>query len=459
MTDPALHRLVAVLREVTGNTVPPARYPFLAEAAARRVEATGVAGLAAYTRALVSGELAGEWSRLVSLLTVKESYFFRAPQQFRALERRLLPDLLWRRAAERRLRVWSAGCARGEEAASLAMLLAEQPGLAGWDLSILATDLDEEALDGARAGLYGERAVGQVPRELARRYLRPRGRLFELAPELRALIEYRSLNLAQPPYALAEQPFDLVLVRNVLIYFPDALQSRVVAEVQRHLAPHGYLLLGATETLWQIDERLAAVDLGDCFAYRARGAAEPAGDPAGKATWGPRVGREQTACGETAAPPAGTSGGRGGPPARGPAPVQPSSAPERSSLDLAVERVAEGRLVEAEGLAAGAIAAEPSDPAGYALLGLVHDLAGRADEAAAAYRAALYLDPALFQVRVMLGDCFLRLGMRERAAHQFREALAGLAAGRAQTLERLAALPLPDRDRAAQRSRQALQGE
>ncbi len=437
VTDPALLQFVALLRDYTGNAVPAARHPFLAEAAARRVEATGSSGLAAYARALARGQLAGEWPHLVALVTVKESYFFRAPQQFRALGQQVLPALLARRAGARRLRVWSAGCARGEEPASLAMVLAEQRALAGWDWRILATDLDEEALDGARAGLYGERAVAQVPPELAAKYLRRKGRFHELAPELLARIDYRSLNLAPAPYPLPEAPFDLVLLRNVLIYFRRPLQRRVVAEVQRHLAPHGVLVLGATETLWQIDDGLAPVDLGECFVYRH------GGDGRGEVKKEKTSGREKRVGGAVEA----RAGGVGGPQAKRPSP-----------LGLAAERVGEGRLAEAERLAGEAIAADPADPAAHALLGFLHDLAGRADEAAAAYRAALYLDPALYQVRVLLADCFLRLGMKERAERQFREVLASLDGGRGRALDSLAALPLPDRDRAAGRSRQVLRG-
>ncbi|HEY0783218.1 MAG TPA: tetratricopeptide repeat protein, partial [Thermoanaerobaculia bacterium] len=92
----------------------------------------------------------------------------------------------------------------------------------------------------------------------------------------------------------------------------------------------------------------------------------------------------------------------------------------------------------------------------HLLVGFLHDLAGRADEAVTAYRAALYLDPTLFQPRLLLADCLLRLGQRERALHQYREVLSILAGGRERAAELLAALPLPDRERAARRCRQAL---
>ncbi|HEX5758118.1 MAG TPA: CheR family methyltransferase, partial [Thermoanaerobaculia bacterium] len=262
--EAAVRQLAGLVREATGNALPPSRHPFLAEVAARRAAAAGSDDVEEYVRALAAGALAAEWPHLIASLTIKEGYFFRAPQQFRALVESVLPALV-AGLGGRRLRVWSAACGRGEEPATLAMLLAESPHLAGREWSVLATDLDEEALAGARAGVYGARAVAQVPPALAARWLRPCAGppgLVELAPELRARIAYRALNLARPPYALPEGPFDLVLLRNLLIYFRRPLPRRALAEVERHLAPGGRLFLGASETVWQIHDGLEAVDLG-----------------------------------------------------------------------------------------------------------------------------------------------------------------------------------------------------
>jgi chemotaxis protein methyltransferase CheR len=275
----AVEQLAALIGDATGNLVPPARLGFLAEVAERRAHAVGAATAAEYVRALAAGELPREWESLVPLITIKESYFFRAPQQFEAIERQVLPRLLRARAASRRLRFWSAACARGEEPATLAMLLAERPELTGWEWSIVATDIDEEALAGARRGLYGERAVALVPPPLLERWFIRRGKLFELVPELRGRIEYQTVNLAQPPFALPDPEFDLILLRNVLIYFGRPLQSWVMAHVTQLLARRGALFLGASETLWQIQDELDAVDLGTCYCYRHRRARASAAAP------------------------------------------------------------------------------------------------------------------------------------------------------------------------------------
>jgi tetratricopeptide (TPR) repeat protein len=136
----------------------------------------------------------------------------------------------------------------------------------------------------------------------------------------------------------------------------------------------------------------------------------------------------------------------------------PPIAPTADRLQAAAFLLAANRIVEAGNLVADLLAADPSEPAPHALAGFLHDLAGRPEEAVPAYRAALYLDPALYQARLLLADCLLRLGHRKLAEKQFQEVLTLVTLGRERPLSALAALPLPDRERALKRCRQALQG-
>jgi chemotaxis protein methyltransferase CheR len=449
-----VQQLVSMIREATGNVIPPARVGFLEEVAERRAHARGYPGVPEYVQALAGREIEGEWGPLISLVTIKESYFYRAPQQFDVIRQQILPALVKTRSSARSLRIWSAACARGEEPATLAILLSEEPALAGWDWTLLATDLDEEALAGARLGLYGERAVSQVPPAQLERWFSRRGKLYELDPAIRARIQYQPLNLAHTPYALPFTECDLVLLRNVLIYFRRPLQRLVVSHIGRLLSPQGYLFLGASETLWQIQDELESVDLGPCFAYRHRTSPKPA------------MLRKPAPLPPAAKPPAPAPAPLAPKPRPkpGPAPVpaapavvhQPLSANER--LLAAAHDLAANRVTEAAKVIGQALAADPSEPAAHALDGFLNDLCGRTDEAVSSYRAALYLDPALFQVRVLLADCLLRLGHRDRAEHQFREVLTLLASGRERALILFEELPLPDRERAQRRCRQVLKG-
>jgi chemotaxis protein methyltransferase CheR len=471
MSQPAaapLQQLVSLIRETTGNVIPSARLGFLEDVAQRRARARGFPGIEEYVAALAARELAGEWTSLVPLITIKESYFFRAPQQFEAIRTQVLPALVRARAGTRRLRIWSAACSRGEEPATLAMLLAEAPALAGWDWAIVATDIDEESLAGARLGLYGARAVAQVAPPQLERWFVKRGKLFELAAELRLRIDYRTLNLAHAPYSLPVAEFDLILLRNVLIYFRRPLQRRVISQVAPLLAPEGLLFLGATETLWQIQDELEALDLGPCFAYRHRQAAPvaPIGEKPAPARAVRRAKPEER---EARHAPAGRKDRKDRkdvevamfPPAAV-AEAEPAMIVETGGmherLAAAVRDLMANRIDEAALTVGEVLAADPAEPAVHALEGFVHDLRGRTEEALSSYRAALYLDPALFQVRVLLADCLMRLGDRSRAEHQFRETLSLLESGRERSLEVFDGLPLPDRERARRRSRQALKG-
>jgi chemotaxis protein methyltransferase CheR len=452
-SSPALEKLVSLIRDTTGNVISPARYPFLEEVAQRRARSRGLLSVNDYVHALSSNTLDGEWENLIPLVTIKESYFFRAPQQFEIIRQQVLPRLLQARAQSRHIRIWSAACARGEEPATLAMILDSEASLHGWNWTIVATDVDEGALAGARLGLYGERAVNQVPPHMLERYFRPRGKLFELDSDLRSRIQYRHLNLAHSPFALPFQECDLVLLRNVLIYFRRPLQRWVIAQASKLLAPHGYLFLGASETLWQIQDDLEAVDLGSCFCYRHRTGPPPvapvlppkpvqvkppAPPPQPKPTAKPRPLPPLPILEEPLASPVNT-------------PFGVSETLARAARSLSENRIDEaGRIIEE------LMETDTSDPEAYALEGFLHDLTGRSDDATASYRAALYLDPALFQVRVMLADCQLRLGHRDLARHQYREALATLESGRDRTLTLLADLPLPDRDRARRRCQEVL---
>lgn len=451
--QPPIEKLVELVRERIGNVVPAARRGFLEQVAQRRSQATGYPEVSQYVRALAAGQLDREWDRLIPLITIKESYFFRAPQQFEVIRQQVLPRLRRSRSGARHLRIWSAACARGEEAGTLAMLLAGEKTLAEWDWTILATDVDEEALAGARLGLYGERAVAQVPPALRERWFRRRGKLFELAPELRSRIVYQPLNLARPPYLLPFAELDLILLRNVLIYFRRPLQKEVVGQAARSLAADGYLFLGASETLWQIQEELDPVDLGACFAYRHQGRSPAAGRMEGRAE------RQDGGAG----PPLPARVPRAAEPAAAEPAVKPAALAQPGGLHerlLAAARDLEAnRVAEAARALEQVLAAEPSEPAAHALDGFLHDVTGRPDEAVTAYRAALYLDPALYQVRVLLADCLLRLGHRDRAEQQYREVLTSLGSGRERDLLLFEDLPFPDRERAQRRARQVLQEE
>lgn len=206
-------------------------------------------------------------SQVIDAMTTNETSFFRDPQAFGTLERTILPDLIARRAAERRLRIWSAACSTGQEPYSVAMLIIDEfPQLSGWDVRIMATDLSRVALERARAARYSQQEVnrGLPARRLVRHFTRD-GTSWVLSDRVRRLVTVQQLNLSAPWPALPA--IDLVLLRNVLIYFAAAAKQTVLDRVAGVLRHDGWVLLGAAESTLNITTRFVLVSgkRGPCY--------------------------------------------------------------------------------------------------------------------------------------------------------------------------------------------------
>lgn len=185
---------------------------------------------------------------VVDALTINETSFFRDPLVFEAVRTQLLPDLVERRAVTRRLDFWSAACSSGQEAVSLSILLREElPDLDRWDARILCTDISPEMVERTSAGSYSSLEVkrGLRPEQLSRNF-RSEGSEFRTVPEIRSLLECRELNLTRPFPDLGR--FDVVFLRNVLIYFDEETKGAILRRVSEVLRPDGVLFLGTAET-------------------------------------------------------------------------------------------------------------------------------------------------------------------------------------------------------------------
>ncbi len=229
--------------------------PLLRERVLRRMAQRRV-DAAAYLALLQGGpDSDAEWSALEDEITVGETFFFRFAEQFAALDRTVLPTLIRERAASRTLRIWSAGCSTGAEPYSVAILLHRLLGehLPDWSISILGTDISEAALAAARAAEYGEWALRSLPEAERRRDFvavpGPHATRWRLRPAFQRMVRFERQNLLglieADPSTLPQ--YDLLLCRNVLIYFhPDRVQS-LLRRFEASLAPDGWLLLGHAE--------------------------------------------------------------------------------------------------------------------------------------------------------------------------------------------------------------------
>jgi chemotaxis protein methyltransferase CheR len=234
---------------------------FASKVAERMAHAGFASGLDYYYSLRYDEGSTREFEALASALLVGETYFFRerAPLEA-AIEYVVRPALAQRGKA----RVLSAGCSTGEEPLGLAMLLADR----GFDdrVEIVGIDANPAALERARAGRYGERSMrAQAAR--ATRWIRRDGDAYEVDPAIRARVRFERANLVEPASLAHLGAFDLILCRNVLIYFRDDTIARVVATLTEHLAPRGRLLVGASESLLRLGTRFRCEERGGAFFY------------------------------------------------------------------------------------------------------------------------------------------------------------------------------------------------
>jgi chemotaxis protein methyltransferase CheR len=218
--------------------------------------------------------------QVIDALTTNETTFFRDLHPFESLRNHILPALIERKRLSRSLFIWSAGCSSGQEPYSVAMLIREDfPQLAEWQVSILGTDVSVAMLERARAGRYGQIEVNRgLPAHLLVKYFRRAGVGWEIDGSVRAMVRFRQQNLVDPWPSMP--PMDLVLMRNVMIYFDVAAKRGILARVGEVLAPHGYLLLGTSETTLHLDDSFRRHAVGPTGWYQRKQATSVGARPA-----------------------------------------------------------------------------------------------------------------------------------------------------------------------------------
>jgi len=245
--------------EEAGISLSDAKRALLVGRLSRRLRELGLTSYGDYLARVVEDD--DERTRMLDAIATNETRFFREPKQLDFLRDEVFPR--WAREGAdgrrpRRVRIWSAGCSTGEEPYSLAMLLLSAFP-AGWELSVLATDLSTKALGRARDAVWPVERAAQIPPPLLRTFMLrgtgPEEGRMKAGPEVRALVTFRRLNLAAEGWDL-EGPFNVVLCRNVLIYFDADGKRRVIARLLDHVAPGGYFLVGHAESLNGLSDRV-----------------------------------------------------------------------------------------------------------------------------------------------------------------------------------------------------------
>ena len=210
-------------------------------------------------------------NQIVEAMTTNETSFFRDVQPFEALKSTVIPNIMKARDRERSLSIWSAACSSGQEPYTIAMTLRETfPQLASWNLKILATDLSTEMVSKAREGRYAQIEANRgLPAPLLGKYFDRAGMGWQVKDDIKRGIEFREMNLVTPWQPMPR--FDVVFIRNVLIYFDVETKRLVLNRVSQVLKPDGYLFLGAAETTVNIHDGFERVQLERAGCYKVRG--------------------------------------------------------------------------------------------------------------------------------------------------------------------------------------------
>jgi len=349
---------------------------------------------------------------LVAHLTVGETYFFRDPHSFDILETRLLPELIRsRQGRDQRLRIWIAGCCTGEEAYSTAIVLSRLiANQKVWDITILATDINRQFLQTASAGVYGRWSFRRSPAWVKDKYFKQRkdGKL-EIVPHIKHMVTFACLNLAAdvyPSFLNNTTGMDLILCRNILMYFTPDCAGRVVANLHRSLTEGGWLMVSPTEISCMPKSLFGTVDFKSGIFQKVKISTVAAVDDS-------RFSVDSTTGGPRSASAIARSIRNRPPLQQGPA--DPVAQTKRFADD--------GRLDEAFAWCANAIASDRLNPGLQYLRATILQEAGRIEDAVISLERVLYLDPDFVLAHFSLGNLERDHGRPGESQKHFANAL------------------------------------
>lgn len=188
-----------------------------------------------------------KFDAFVNFLTINVSEFYRNPDQWKLMDETVIPKLL--KEQGRNLKIWSAACSTGDEPYSLVMALSKHIPLS--NIRVLATDIDKRVLASAQTGLYNQKSIANVPEDLKKKYFKQVGQSFQIADEIKRCVTFKEHNLLKDPYP---KDFDLILCRNVVIYFTDEAKNMIYKQFHASLKKHGVLFIGSTEQITNYKE-------------------------------------------------------------------------------------------------------------------------------------------------------------------------------------------------------------
>jgi chemotaxis protein methyltransferase CheR len=366
------------------------------------------------------------WQKFIQAITVGETYFFRDQGQFDALRTHILPQLIAERqnAGNRQLRLWSAGCASGEEPYSLAMLLHEVvPNIETWDITILGTDINFAFLERARRGLYRSSSFrNETPEYIQKHWFEVMPDGYQLNQAIRDMVVFSPMNLADGDHPLSENltmSMDLIVCRNVTIYFDQAAVQEIVGRFYQALNDTGWLIVGHSELSTTMYHKFSMRNYKKVVLYQKTTASKNKQDISPVT---PSRAESRPTPRPCVAPPS---------PAQPDPPPTPIEESQEQSLEAVWSQAKEAADREKWEEALECLAQVETrylfQPEFHYLRGLVQMAADNTDEALCAWRQALYCDPMFVLAHYSLGELYAQHGETKLAARHWRQALAAIA--------------------------------
>lgn len=267
-SDDDLRRFCEFLYQRTGISYSETKRFYIERRLIDRMEQVGTRSFAAYMKLIRAG--GPEAEQVINSFTVNETYFYREEHQLRCLSRALLPEIVAKRQPGDLVRIWCVPCSTGEEPYSVAIWLLENWSLVdAHNIEIVGSDIDTRALAAALQGNYGERALSRLPAEVLEQYFEP-AQLGErqLIKDLRESVKFTQVNLLDVGNMAALGRFDVILCRNVLIYFDDTSRATASVNLYNALSPGGFICLGHSESMTRISDRFKVRRFEDAIVYQ-----------------------------------------------------------------------------------------------------------------------------------------------------------------------------------------------
>ena len=403
----------------TGLYFPQDRYTELERGIVRASKDFGHRTVGSFVNLMLASELSTDQIQTLAWhLTIGETYFLRGKSTFDALEKDILPELfLQRRGKEQQVRIWSAGCAGGEEPYSLAITASRLlPDISDWHISILATDINTRALQKAQNGVYGNWSFRDTPEWLrAQFFTRDAGDDWAIRAAVKNMVTFSYLNLAVDPYpslATNTNAMDVIFCRNVIMYFSPDVMRRVIGQLHDSLRDGGCLFVAPSEASQELFPQFVRMSLRGEIFYRK--------DAAALAELQARKSASRLAA------PRGVATPRRAPasPARKRATAAPPLVADAAALaDAARVAANQGDLNEALERVEEAIKADKVDAGYHYLHATILEELARPDDAVKALKSALFLDPGFALAHFLLGNIARRRGRAAEATRHFEKTL------------------------------------